>query len=130
MKLYFIQFLAYTMSMVGFITLCLLTYKKLCQPNIKSNNGECLYVENALRLNPKKQIYIVRAGEERFLVASDAETTTMLAKLDSNSDISIANSNQNLSPVANITTQNSNINNLRERISFKFTNKEKNKIKA
>jgi flagellar biogenesis protein FliO len=118
------------MSMVGFITLCLLTYKKLCQPNIKSNNGECLYVENALRLNPKKQIYIVRAGEERFLVASDAETTTMLAKLDSNSDISIANSNQNLSPVANITTQNSNINNLRERISFKFTNKEKNKIKA
>lgn len=82
MSAYFVQFLAYTFAMVGFLAVCLITYKKFCQPAMMNNSAECLCIENALRLTPKKQIYVVRAGNERFLVASDAETTTMLAKLD------------------------------------------------
>ena len=84
MQGYFVQFVAYTMAMVGFISVCLFTYKKFYQQPMSSNGADCLCIENALRLNPKKQIYVVRAGNERFLVASDAETTTMLAKLDDN----------------------------------------------
>lgn len=84
MSAYFVQFLAYTFAMVGFLAVCLITYKKFCQPAMMNNSAECLCIENALRLTPKKQIYVVRAGNERFLVASDAETTTMLAKLDGN----------------------------------------------
>lgn len=87
---YFVQFLAYTFAMVGFLAVCLITYKKFCQPVMMNKSTDCLCIENALRLTPKKQIYVVRAGNERFLVASDAETTTMLAKLD-NEEISSNN---------------------------------------
>ena len=86
MQIYFIQFAAYTMAMVGFLSVCLLIYKKFYVQTKSANGGDCLYIENALRLNPKKQIYIVRAGKERFLVASDAENTTMLAKLAETSE--------------------------------------------
>ncbi|MCR5260950.1 MAG: flagellar biosynthetic protein FliO [Candidatus Gastranaerophilales bacterium] len=90
MQIYFIQFLAYTMAMVGFLSVCLLVYKKFYVQTKAGKGNDCLYIENALRLNPKKQIYIVRAGKERFLVASDAENTTMLAKLAENSDVDAA----------------------------------------
>ena len=86
MQGYFVQFVAYTMAMVGFLSICLITYKKLCQQPLSKNSTDCLCIENALRINPRKQIYVVRAGKERFLVASDAETTTMLAKLENEED--------------------------------------------
>ncbi|MBQ2644651.1 flagellar biosynthetic protein FliO [bacterium] len=86
MQGYFIQFMAYTMAMVGFLSICMITYKKLCIQSQTGKNSDCLCIENVLKINPKKQIYVVRAGKERFLVASDAETTTMLAKLDNYSE--------------------------------------------
>lgn len=95
MQGYFIQFLAYTMAMVGFLSVCLFVYKKLYIQTKSGTGSECLYIENALRLNPKKQIYIVRAGNERFLVASDAENTTMLAKLEENAGFDVINSSEN-----------------------------------
>lgn len=82
MQGYFIQFLAYTMAMVGFLTICLFVYKKLCAKTLSGINTDCLCIENVLRINARKQIYIVKAGNERFLIASDTERTTMLAKLD------------------------------------------------
>ena len=82
MKIYFVQFLAYTMAMVGFLSVCLLTYKKFFTSFMGGKNADYLQIENMIRINPKKQILIIRAGEERFLVASDSETTTMLAKLN------------------------------------------------
>lgn len=79
---YFVQFLAYTMAMVGFLSLCLIIYKKFClNMNMRAVN-ETLSIENAIRLSPGKQIFIIRAGKERFLVASDTNRTTMLAKLE------------------------------------------------
>lgn len=47
-----------------------------------SKNKNELDIENALNLSPRKTIYIVKAGNEKFLIASDAERTTFLAKLD------------------------------------------------
>lgn len=82
MQGYFVQFLAYTMAMVGFFTVCLLTYKKLCAKQLSVSNQDSLSIENVLRINARKQIYIVKAGNERFLVAADTERTTMLAKLE------------------------------------------------
>lgn len=82
MQGYFVQFLAYTMAMVGFFTVCLLTYKKLCAKSFSVSNQDSLSIENVLRINARKQIYIVKAGNERFLVAADTERTTMLAKLE------------------------------------------------
>ncbi|MGN0006016.1 MAG: flagellar biosynthetic protein FliO [Candidatus Gastranaerophilaceae bacterium] len=80
MQHYFIQFLAYTMAMVGFLAICVVIYKKLGINSFSQNNKD-LYIENGLRINARKYIYIIKAGNERFLVASDTERTTMLAKL-------------------------------------------------
>ena len=80
MQHYFIQFLAYTMAMVGFLAICVVIYKKLGINSFSQSNKD-LYIENGLRINARKYIYIIKAGNERFLVASDIERTTMLAKL-------------------------------------------------
>lgn len=82
MQGYFVQFLAYTMAMVGFFTVCLLIYKKLCIKPLSCSTQDSLSIEKVLRLNARKQIYILKAGNERFLVAADPERTTMLAKLE------------------------------------------------
>ena len=48
-----------------------------------------LQVENSLRISPVKTIYVIKAGSERFLIAGDTATTTMLAKLENNTDIAL-----------------------------------------
>lgn len=80
MQGYFVQFLAYTMAMVGFLAICLFVYKKLGLSSFNPKNSE-LSIENCLRINARKYIYIIKAGKERFLIAADSERTTMLAKL-------------------------------------------------
>lgn len=82
MPSYFLQFMAYTLAMVGFLGLCVFIYKKLCLGTISHTNPDYLCIENGLRINARKQIFVVRAGKERFLIASDTERTTMLAKLE------------------------------------------------
>lgn len=129
---YFVQFLAYTFAMVGFLAVCLVTYKKFCQPTMMNNSAECLCIENALRLTPKKQIYVVRAGKERFLVASDAETTTMLAKLGEGEQ---PLGDENVPPlakvVANIKNENNVVNNEAKKVfSFKIPQKFQERKKA
>jgi len=129
---YFVQFLAYTFAMVGFLAICLVTYKKFCQPAMMNNSAECLCIENALRLTPKKQIYVVRAGNERFLVASDAETTTMLAKLDINEN---PLENGQVSPLAKVVAETKSANNVvnndaKKVFSFKIPQKFQERKKA
>ncbi len=129
---YFVQFLAYTFAMVGFLAVCMITYKKFCQPAMMNNSADCLCIENALRLNPKKQIYVVRAGNERFLVASDAETTTMLAKLDSHENPLV---NAKVSPLAKVVAEtkkeNNVVNNEAKKVfSFKIPQKFQERKKA
>lgn len=83
MNSYIVNFATYTLAMVGFIVLILFVYKKAMYTPINAKNREYLNVENVLKLSPTKTVYIIKAGTERFLVAGDSTTTTMLAKLDS-----------------------------------------------
>lgn len=41
-----------------------------------------LEIESMLSLEPRKNLYVVRAGQERFLIATGAENTHVLSKLD------------------------------------------------
>ena len=82
MNSYIVNFATYTLAMVGFIVLILFVYKKAMYTPINAKNREYLNVENVLKLSPTKTVYIIKAGTERFLVAGDNTTTTMLAKLD------------------------------------------------
>ena len=82
MNSYIINFATYTFAMIGFIALILYVYKKSVYNTLNVKNKNYLNVENILKLSPAKTIYIVKAGTERFLIAGDSSTTTMLAKLD------------------------------------------------
>ena len=41
-------------------------------------------VEDCINLAPRKTLYVIRAGKERFLVASDVNQTSLISKLDEN----------------------------------------------
>lgn len=87
MGTYLINFLVYSMAMVGLLFICLMVYKKTMGNNRFSRNNEEFSVENALNLSPRKTLYVIKTGNERFLIASDVERTTFLAKLGENQNI-------------------------------------------
>ena len=77
---YLINFIVYTTAMVGIIFLAVFVYKKFsCTVSSKS---KFLNVEECISLAPRKELYVVRAGSERFLVASDVGRTSLISKLD------------------------------------------------
>lgn len=79
MSAYLVNFIVYTTAMIGIIFLAVLVYKKFsCNSASKS---QFLNVEDCISLAPRKNLYVVRAGNERFLVASDAERTILISKL-------------------------------------------------
>lgn len=84
MGLYLINFLVYSMAMVGLLFVCLMVYKKTMLNNRCAKNAEELSIENALNLSQRKTLYVIKAGNEKFLIAADAERTSFLAKLDDN----------------------------------------------
>ena len=47
-----------------------------------SRDKKQLSVEETLSINPRKSLLIVRAGSERFLIASDTDKTTLISKLE------------------------------------------------
>lgn len=81
MTSYLLTFTVYTTAMVGAIFLAVFVYKKFSVTNSKVSASKFLEVEDCISLGVRKQLYIVRAGEEKFLLASDAERTTFLSKL-------------------------------------------------
>ena len=81
MNSYIANFAVYTFAMIGFIALALFVYKKTVYASQQTKDKDYLRVENTLRLSATKTVYVIKAGEEKFLIAGDAANTTMLAKL-------------------------------------------------
>lgn len=77
---YLINFIVYTTAMVGIIFLAVLVYKNFSAA--ASSKSKFLNVEDCINLAPRKNLYVIRAGEERFLVASDVDRTSLISKLD------------------------------------------------
>ena len=86
MGVYLINFLVYSMAMVGLLFICLMIYKKTMIQNRFSKDNNDLSIENALNLSQRKTLYVVKAGHEKFLIAADLERTSFLAKLNSNEE--------------------------------------------
>lgn len=84
MSTYLIHFLVYALAMVGMIGLCMVVFKKTMINHKFSQKDNGLAVENALNLSQRKTLYVVKAGNEKFLIAADAERTSFLAKLNEN----------------------------------------------
>lgn len=77
----------YTMAMTGLIFFALLVYKKFFGINAFSKKSDFLSIEENINLAPRKNLYVIKAGNEKFLVASDADRTNLIAKLDENKSI-------------------------------------------
>ena len=82
MNAYLAHFAVYLCAMVGVIAVMLfIMYKVIC-PTFRSKTTEYLSVVESLNISPKKTLYIVKAGNKKLLIASDAERTTLLSELE------------------------------------------------
>lgn len=91
MSTYLLNFIVYTAAMVGIIFLAVFVYKKFSCST--SSRSKFLNVEECISLAPRKELYVVRAGNERFLVASDVGRTSLISKLDDNSSVPLKKEN-------------------------------------
>lgn len=82
---YIIHFTVYTMAMIGLICFAVFVYKKFTDGSMRGDNTKFLSVEDSMSLSPRKTLHVVRAGNEKFLIASDVDRTTLISKLDGNS---------------------------------------------
>ena len=82
---YFLNFIVYTAAMIGVICAAIFVYKKSTEGLGQTSKSKFLGVEDTISLAPRKTLYVVRAGKERFLVAGDVDKTTLISKLDENS---------------------------------------------
>lgn len=98
---YIANFTVYTMAMLGLIFFALFVYKKFMNGGFSSHNSSFLDIEETMNINPRKSLIVVRAGDEKFLIASDVDRTTLLSKLG-NSDVNnietFNNAIQNIKP--------------------------------
>lgn len=81
---YILNFMVYTMAMGGLIFFALFIYKKVMNGGFCQQGSKMLSVEETMNINPRKSLMIVRAGNERFLIASDIDKTTLISKLEGN----------------------------------------------
>ena len=80
---YVVHFIVYTLAMSGLICFALFVYKKFMHGGFAAKGAKTLSIEETMNINPRKSLMIVKAGEERFLIASDVDKTSLIAKLDS-----------------------------------------------
>lgn len=76
-------FIFYTFAMVGVLLVAFIVYKKFNLP-FQQNKKGLIDIIDSCPLGPKKNLMIVKVGNEKFFIASGAEHTTLLAKLDNN----------------------------------------------
>ena len=53
---------------------------------VSKQTGKFLAIKDQITIAPRKTLYVVKAGEEYFLIAGDTERTTMLSKLNSGNE--------------------------------------------
>ncbi len=79
---YLANFTVYAMAMTGLIFFAVFIYKKVMNGGFRSNKSNFLNIEETMSINPRKSLLVVRAGEEKFLIASDVDKTTLISKLE------------------------------------------------
>ena len=123
---YVVNFAVYTMAMTGLIFFALMVYKKcMFSGGIKSSKSKILDIEETITIAPRKTLYVVKAGSERFLIAGDIDKTTLISKLDgitkqsnesSDFDIEIENT-----PTNDTKTTNQRQTNVKEELEKLYT---------
>ena len=79
---YLANFMVYTFAMVGIIFVALLIFKNSTGFGAKNSASKILKIHDTLSLGPRKTLYIVSAGKEKFLIAGDVDKTCLISKLE------------------------------------------------
>ena len=91
---YIIAFICYTLAMIGILLIGFVIYKKTIITN-KSESKNIIKILDCTQIAPKKNLLVIRVKNEKFLIASGAEHTTFLAKLENdNTDNNAKNQEQ------------------------------------
>lgn len=80
---YITGFSVYTLAMIGVIFVGLVIVKKCLSFSPNRKNNSYLKVEYCLNLEPRKNLYVVKAGREKFLISSSGENCNFMTKLES-----------------------------------------------
>ena len=94
---YLANFIVYTLAMVGVMGLALFAFKKFALGGGKLNSSKCLKVIDAMTLSPRKTLYIVSAGDEKFLIAGDVDRTTLRSKLGETKQVQVPDFKETMS---------------------------------
>lgn len=84
---YISNFIVYFLAMIGIIILALYVYKKFSISSFSTRRTNSLKIEDTLSLSPRKTLFVVRDGNERFLIAADLERTTLISKLEDREEV-------------------------------------------
>ena len=87
---YLANFMVYTLAMVGVIVVALLIFKSATSGGITGGKSKYLKIIDTLNLAPRKTLYIVSTGREKFLIAGDVDKTSLISKLETAEDCSEA----------------------------------------
>ena len=87
MLIYAMKFMFYTFGVIGLLLVAYIIAKRCMGLDINTRKKGNLYIEETLNISPRKTLYILKAYDERFLIASDANNTSFLAKLNSDETI-------------------------------------------
>lgn len=83
---YLANFIVYTLAMVGVMMLAVFVFKNSVNGTQK-NGSKFLKVIDTMSLGPRKTLYIVSAGEEKFLIAGDVDKTSLISKLNPKQEV-------------------------------------------
>ena len=91
MTAYLVKIIFYTAGVIGMLLIGYVIAKSCLYNGATFNKKKGnLEIEESLAISPRKTLHIIRAFGEKFLVASDQNSTTLLAKLNANGEITEA----------------------------------------
>jgi len=74
-------FLVYMLAMLGIIFIALVVVKKSITFSSVKQKNSFLKIESRLNIEPRKNLYVIKAGNERFLVSSGIEGCQFMTKI-------------------------------------------------
>jgi len=78
---YLTGFLVYMLAMLGIIFIALVVVKKSMTFSSVKQKNSFLKIESRLNIEPRKNLYVIKAGNERFLVSTGIEGCQFMTKL-------------------------------------------------
>ena len=78
---YLTGFLVYMLAMLGVIFIALVVVKKSITFSSVKQKNSFLKIESRLNIEPRKNLYVIKAGNERFLVSSGIEGCQFMTKI-------------------------------------------------